>query len=105
MNRRDDPDTAPEYDFSNATRGRYAGRFYVDPATPAGTVVVLRRPVAEHRLQEGDVGRVVSASESALRVEFSFGSGGTSVLVDLKPGDLRLPGDSEVLHVRETRAR
>lgn len=82
---------AREYDFSNATRGRYAGRFYVDPATPPGTTVVLRRAVAEHRLLKGDVGRVLAASDTGLRVEFTFGVRGTRVVVDLAPGDLRLP--------------
>lgn len=97
-------DMAAEYDFSGATRGRYAGRFYVDPATPPGTTVVLRRPVPEHRLLEGDVGRVLAESDTGLRVEFMFGARGTRVVVDVAPGDLRLPGESEVLHVRETGA-
>jgi hypothetical protein len=41
MNRNDD-DMLPEYDLSISVKGRYAGRFYVDPATPVGTTVVLR---------------------------------------------------------------
>lgn len=93
-----------EYDFSGAERGRYAGRFYVDPATPTGTHVVLRRSLDEHSLQEGDVGRVVDTSDMTLQVEFMIGPGNDSVLVTLNPGDLRLPGDGEVLHVRKMRA-
>lgn len=102
-----EPESGPmasEYDFSEAERGRYAGRTYVDPATPAGTHVVLRRPIPDQGLEKGDVGRVVATgSGSELSVEFRFASEGESVVVTLAPGDLRLPTDSEVLHVRETR--
>lgn len=95
---------APEYDFSGAERGRYAGRTYVDPDTPAGAHVVLRRPIPDHDLEKGDVGRIVGkVSESELEVEFRFGSNSESAVMVLAPGDLRLPTASEVLHVRETR--
>lgn len=94
----------PEYDFSDAQRGRYAGRTYVDPDTPVGTHVVLRGSVPEHELEKGDVGRILGTdSESDLKVEFRFASDADSVVVTLGPGDLRLPTESEVLHVRETR--
>jgi hypothetical protein len=46
---------------------------------------------------------VVESSGSALTIEFAIGSAGEGVLVELAPGDLRLPTESEVLHVRETR--
>jgi hypothetical protein len=102
MNMNDD-DMATEYDFSKGARGRYAGRFYVDPATPPGTTVILRRALPEHDLQEGDAGRLLAAeSDSALRIE--FGSGGDAFQLVLRPGDLRLLGSDEILHARRTRA-
>lgn len=105
MSKEPDPDTMPsEYDFSRAERGRYAGRTYVDPGTPVGTHVVLRKDVLDYELEEGDVGRLLGTqSESELKVEFRFASDAKSVVVTLAPGDLRLPTESEVLHVRETR--
>lgn len=95
---------APEYDFSAAERGRYAGRAYVDPSTPAGTQVVLRRPLPEHGLEKGDVGRIVESAGPGLTIQFRIGAADEGIVVDLAPGDLRLPTESEVLHVRETRA-
>ncbi len=103
-NDRNANEMAAEYDFSGAQRGRYAGRFYVDPDTPVGTHVVLRRPLAEHRLQQGDVGQIVRVSEGSIEVDFVVGAGDDSVRVMLDPGVLRLLRRSEVLHVRETRA-
>ena len=105
MNETPETDTmASEYDFSRAERGRYAGRTYVDPDTAVGTHVVLRNPVPGHHLEKGDVGRIVATeSESELKVEFRFASNAETVVVDLAPGDLRLPTESEALHVRETR--
>jgi hypothetical protein len=95
---------APEYDFSGAERGRYAGRFYIDPETPENTTVVLRRPVPEHRLQAGDVGRITGATPGpGFLVTFQFGMGDSAVEIPLAPGDLRLPQVHEVLHVRLTR--
>lgn len=95
---------APEYDFSEAERGRYAGRTYVDPGTPAGTHVVLRKAVPGQDLEKGDVGRIVGAEpDGALEVEFRFASNAERVVITLAPGDLRLPADSEILHIRETR--
>lgn len=95
---------APEYDFSEAERGRYAGRTYVHPATPAGTHVVLRKAVPGQGLEKGDVGRIVGAQpDGALEVEFGFASNAGRVVVTLAPGNLRLPAASEILHVRETR--
>lgn len=94
---------ASEYDFSDAERGRYSGRAYVDPSVPAGTQVVLRKALPEHRLEKGDVGRVVESTDAGLKIEFRFGAAGGGIRIDLAPGDLRLPSDNEVLHVRETR--
>jgi hypothetical protein len=96
-------DMAPEYDFSRGVKGRYAGRFYVDPATPPGTTVVLRRSIPEHHLQPGDAGQLLGAADESLAVEFTFGSL-EPVRVNVRPGDLRLLDPDEVLHVRRTRA-
>jgi len=96
-------DMAGEYDFTGADRGRYAGRFYVDPDTPVGTHVVLRRPLPEHRLRQGDVGQIVRVSEDRIEVDFAVAARDDSVRVMLDPGVLRLPRRSEVLHVREAR--
>lgn len=94
---------APEYDFSAGERGRYAGRFYVDPETPEGTAVVLRRAIQDHSLEAGDVGRIVGkTSDPSFQVEFSFGE--ETLRLTLRPGDLRLLGQHEVLHARRTRA-
>jgi hypothetical protein len=72
MKNRDD-DMAPEYDFSNGVKGRYAGRFCVDPATPPGTTVVLRHAIPEHHLQPGDAGQLLGAADEVLAVEFTIG--------------------------------
>lgn len=106
MNRRHSTDDiAPEYDFSEAERGRYSGRFYVDPETPAGTAVVLRRSLPEHQLEAGDVGELVGTDPGPLLiVRFSFGSEAGAVEIPLAPGDLRLMTEDEVLHARRTRA-
>lgn len=93
----------PEYDFSGATRGRYAGRFYVDPSTPPGRSVVLRRAMPDQGLEQGDVGRIVGAyhEDRGFEVEFTFGSENGSVRVELPPGDLRFMQEREILHTRE----
>jgi hypothetical protein len=96
-------DMAPEYDFSSGVKGRYAGRFYVDPATPPGTTVVLRRAIPEHHLQPGDVGQLLGAADEMLAVEFTFGNR-EPVRVNVRPGDLRLLEPDEILHARSTRA-
>jgi hypothetical protein len=67
-------DLAPEYDFSRGVKGRYAGRFYVDPATPPGTTVVVRHSIPEHDLQPGDAGQLLGAADKMLAVEFTFGN-------------------------------
>jgi hypothetical protein len=104
MNRNDD-DMLPEYDLSHSVKGRYAGRFYVDPATPAGTTVVLRRAVPDHGLQPGDVGRLIGSEDrSSLQVEFEVGANRPSIRLVVRPGDLRLLRPDEVLHTRNTRA-
>lgn len=96
----------PEYDFSDATRGRYAGRFFVAPGTAVGTTVVLRRDVSEHGLCEGDAGRISAPYQEphGFEVEFAFGSSEAAVKISLAPGDLRLLRDDEVLHARAIRA-
>jgi hypothetical protein len=98
-----DDDMAPEYDFSRGVKGRYAGRFYVDPATPAGTTVVLRHSIPEHHLQPGDAGQLLGAADKMLAVEFTFGAR-EPVRVIVRPGDLRLLEPDEVLHTRRTQA-
>jgi hypothetical protein len=107
MKKHDEPDgLLPEYDFSDARRGRYAGRFFVAPGTAVGTTVVLRRDVSEHGLREGDAGRISAPYQepNGFEVEFAFGSSEATVNVLLAPGDLRFLRDDEVLHVRATRA-
>lgn len=96
-------DMAPEYDFSRGVKGRYAGRFYVDPATPPGTTVVLRHAIPEHHLQPGDAGQLLGAVDEMLAVEFRFGHR-EPVRVNLRLGDLRLLQPDEILHTRRTRA-
>jgi hypothetical protein len=96
-------DMAPEYDFSRGVKGLYAGRFYVDPATPPGTTVVLRRSIPEHHLQPGDSGHLMGAADELLAVEFTFGNR-EPVRVNVRPGDLRLLDPDEVLHATRTRA-
>ena len=99
----DEGSMAAEYDFSQARRGHYSGRTYVEPGTPAGTHVVLLKALPEYGLEKGDVGRIVTTtSDSELEVEFRFASDADAVVATLQPGDLRLPTKSEVLHVRET---
>jgi hypothetical protein len=98
-----DDDMAPEYDFSRGVRGRYAGRFYVDPATPPGTTVVLRHAIPEHQLQPGDAGQLLGAVDEMLAVEFMLGSR-EPVRANVRPGDLRLLEHDEVLHARRTGA-
>ena len=60
---------------TRAEPGRYAGLTYVDPGTPVGSHVVLRRDVLDYELEEGDAGRGPGTqSESELKVEFRFAS-------------------------------
>jgi len=91
-----------EYDFSDAVRGRYAGRFYLDPQTAEGSMVVLRRSVPEHGLYEGDVGTIVHPyrEDRGFVVEFVFGSGEPAAVLTLQPADLRLLEATEILHAR-----
>ena len=66
--------------------------------------MVLLTALPEHGLEKGDVGRIVTTTPgSEFEVEFKFASDAEAVVAVLKPGDLRLPTESEVLHVRETR--
>ncbi|MCA9737906.1 MAG: DUF4926 domain-containing protein [Gemmatimonadota bacterium] len=66
-------------------------------------LVVLKGPVVEHGLVEGDIGTVVHLYEdgAAAEVEFARANGTTVAVVTLDAAQLRPVGDSEILHVRE----
>lgn len=99
----DADDLRAEYDFSSARRGRYAGRFYVEPGTPVGTTVVLRKAFETHRLQPGDVGRIVATlGAEGFDLEFDITGREQPVRLTVRPGDIRLPAATEILHVRKT---
>ncbi len=62
---------------------------------------VLSRDLPEHGLRAGDLGAVVEIySDDALEVEFVRASGQTKVLLTLKPTDLRVVAESDILAVR-----
>jgi hypothetical protein len=69
-------------------------------------VVVLRRPLDEHGLKEGDVGAVVHVYKGGVapEVEFVTGEGQTIAVVTLKRDDVRPMGGREVLHARNLAA-
>lgn len=63
--------------------------------------VVLRRPLPDHGLEEGDVGAVVHRhSSEAFEVEFVSGEGRTVAVVTLHADDLRPVRAGDMLHVR-----
>ncbi len=63
--------------------------------------VVLRRPLPEHGLEEGDVGAVVHGhSRDAFEVEFVSAEGRTVAVVTLRAEDLRPVRAGDMLHVR-----
>lgn len=63
--------------------------------------VVLRRPLPEHGLEEGDVGAVVHRhSPDAFEVEFVSADGKTVAVVTLRAEDLRSVRPGDMLHVR-----
>jgi hypothetical protein len=65
--------------------------------------VVLLHDLEEYGLKEGDVGAVVHVyrNDAAYEVEFVTGEGETVALVTLRPSDIRLMGQKEILHARE----
>jgi hypothetical protein len=68
--------------------------------------VVLEHDVKEHSLQRGDIGAIVHRYSNGLafEVEFVTGEGHTLAVLTLKPEDIRLMGQREILHVRELMA-
>lgn len=69
-------------------------------------IVVLRKRLIEHGLEEGDVGTVVHVYEDgrAMEVEFTTGEGKTVAVVTLESGAVRLMERREILHVRQMAA-
>ncbi|HMQ51315.1 MAG TPA: DUF4926 domain-containing protein [Anaerolineae bacterium] len=66
-------------------------------------MVVLEQDLKEHGLQRGDIGAIVHCYNNGLafEVEFVTGEGQTLAVLTLKPEDIRLMGQREILHVRE----
>lgn len=66
-------------------------------------VVVLIRDVENYDLKAGDVGAVVHCYDAGnvYEVEFVTPQGKTVALLTLNQRDIRLMGDSEILHVRD----
>jgi len=66
----------------------------------------VTRDVPEHQPRSADVDAVVHVHDGAkaFEVEFVTGSGQTLAVVTLEPGDIRLVGAGEVLHVRTVAA-
>lgn len=63
--------------------------------------VVLRRPLPDYALEEGDVGAIVHRhADEAFEVEFISGEGSTVAVVTLSDDDLRPVRASDMLHVR-----
>jgi len=64
--------------------------------------VVLNRDAPEHGLEAGDVGAVVSASNSgaSYEVEFVSADGRTIAVLTLGASDVRLMDAHEILHAR-----
>jgi hypothetical protein len=65
--------------------------------------VVLAHDIEEYGLKEGDIGAVVHVykEDVAYEVEFITGEGETIAVLTLVPGDIRIMGEREILHVRE----
>jgi hypothetical protein len=67
----------------------------------AHDTVVLRRPLPDLGLEEGDVGAIVHRhSDDAFEVEFVSGEGATVGVVTLRADDLRPVSAGDMLHVR-----
>ena len=67
--------------------------------------VVLKKSIPDKGLCEGDIGAVVEIYEpNGLEVEFVTGSGQTQALVTLKPMDVRLISNNDILAVRSLNA-
>ena len=66
-------------------------------------MVVLEHDLKEYDLQRGDIGAIVHRYTNGLafEVEFVTGEGQTLAVLTLKPEDIRLMGQREILHVRE----
>ncbi len=65
--------------------------------------VVLLYNIAKYGLKKNDLGAVVHCYKNGLayEVEFVTGDGRTIALLTLKPEDIRLIKQREILHVRE----
>lgn len=65
--------------------------------------VVLTRDLAEHGLEQGDIGTIVHryGDGAALEVEFVTGEGKTVAVLTLNTEDVRLMRNVEILHARE----
>ena len=66
-------------------------------------MVVLEHDIKKHGLQRGDIGAIVHRYKNGLafEVEFVTGEGKTVAVLTLKPEDIRLMKQREILHVRE----
>lgn len=69
-------------------------------------MVVLEHDIKDHGLQRGDIGAIVHRYKNGLafEVEFVTGEGKTVAVLTLKPEDIRLMKQREILHVRELMA-
>ena len=69
-------------------------------------MVVLKRALADHGLEAGDVGAIIHVYEGAhaFEVEFVAGGGTPLAVVTLEANDIRAVDSSEILHVRRVAA-
>ena len=69
--------------------------------------VVLTAPVANERLEIGDVGTVVHvyADSKAFEVEFTTLDGGTAAVATVEASDVRPVTNHEITHARELTTR
>ncbi|MBI4408838.1 MAG: DUF4926 domain-containing protein [Gemmatimonadetes bacterium] len=70
---------------------------------PEHASVVLTRDIPEHDLEQGDVGVVVHLypGGAIYEVEFMTADGTTIAVLTLSEGDIRLPDEAEMLHIRK----
>jgi len=68
-------------------------------------LVVLTHNIAEHGLQQGDLGTIVHryTDGQAWEVEFVTAEGRTVAVLTLTRANVRPMGSQEILHVREVR--
>jgi hypothetical protein len=67
--------------------------------------IVLTHDLAEHHLQQGDVGAVIHCyPDGGFEVEFVTGEGNTAAVLTLTNADIRPMGKGEILHAREITA-